>query len=55
MTSDKFAKIVFDDGVVHVIPVWDNALTTDELIEHAIQAGLDYNACEFTITVVHTG
>ena len=54
MTSDKYAKIVFDDGVIHVIPVWDDALTTDELINHAIQAGLDYNACEFTITVVHT-
>ena len=52
MTSDKYAKVVFDDGVIRIIPVWNNAMTTEELLQHAIQEGLDYNACEFTITVV---
>ena len=55
MTRDTYAKIVFNNGVIHIIPVWDDAMTPAELTNRAIEAGLDYNGGEFTITVMHTG
>ena len=54
MTSEKYAKVAFDDGVIHIIPSWGDSMTNDELIEHAIKAGLDYNSGVFTITIVYT-
>ena len=55
MTRGTYAKIVFNNGVIHIIPVWDDAMTPAELTNRAIEAGLDYNGGEFTITVMHTG
>ena len=54
MIRDKYAKVYFDDGVVHIIPAWGDSMTNDELIEHAIKAGLDYGSGVFTITIVYT-
>ena len=51
MISDRYAKMVFDDGRIHIIPAGDNIGTEEELIQNAIQEGLDQNCGEFAITI----